>query len=94
MRVFADVQMPEVKFVANTPFCDVGCAVDEATGQAIIVSALDNLLKGARDRRSRTPTSLGFDEREGVIERWPISFITADHRRTQIATPGNLMRPL
>src|SRR5262249_50290588 len=36
VRVFAGAQMPEIKFVANTPFCDVGCVVDESTGQAII----------------------------------------------------------
>jgi N-acetyl-gamma-glutamyl-phosphate reductase len=67
-RVFAGAQMPEVKFVANTPFCDVGCAVDEATGQAIIVSALDNLLKGAASQALQNANvALGFDEREGII---------------------------
>ena len=68
VRVFASAQMPEIKFVANTPFCDVGCAVDESTGQAIIVSALDNLLKGAASQALQNANvALGFDEREGII---------------------------
>ena len=90
--VFADVQMPEVKFVANTPFCDVGCAVDEATGQAIIVSALDNLLKGAR--RPGAPERQRRSDSTNVKAFVDISFvpqITAG-RGTQIS-PG-LMRPL
>jgi N-acetyl-gamma-glutamyl-phosphate reductase len=67
-RVFAGAQMPEIKFVANTPFCDIGCAVDEATGQAIIVSALDNLLKGAASQALQNANvALGFDERDGII---------------------------
>jgi N-acetyl-gamma-glutamyl-phosphate reductase len=68
VRVFADAQMPEIKFVANTPFCDVGCEADEETGQAIVVSALDNLLKGAASQALQNANvALGFDEREGVV---------------------------
>ncbi len=47
VRVFTGTRMPEIKFVAGSPFCDLGCAIDRKTGQAIIVSAIDNLLKGA-----------------------------------------------
>jgi N-acetyl-gamma-glutamyl-phosphate reductase len=68
VRVFDDAQMPEIKFVANTPFCDIGCAVDESTGQAIIVSAIDNLLKGAASQALQNANvALGFDERDGII---------------------------
>lgn len=68
VRVFDDAQLPEIKFVANTPFCDVGCVVDEPAGQAIIVSALDNLLKGAASQALQNANvALGFDERDGII---------------------------
>jgi N-acetyl-gamma-glutamyl-phosphate reductase len=68
VRVFAESQMPEIKFAANTPFCDIGCAVDEATGQAIIVSAEDNLLKGAASQALQNANvALGFDECDGII---------------------------
>ncbi len=67
VRVFAESQMPEIKFAANTPFCDIGCVVDEATGQAIIVSAEDNLLKGAASQALQNANvALGFDEGAGI----------------------------
>jgi len=71
VRVFSgrgsESQMPEIKFVANTPFCDIGCAVDDTTGQAIIVSALDNLLKGAASQALQNANvALGFDEGAGI----------------------------
>jgi N-acetyl-gamma-glutamyl-phosphate reductase len=68
VRVFAESQMPEIKFAANAPFCDIGCAVDESTGQAIIVSALDNLLKGAASQALQNANvAIGFEERDGII---------------------------
>jgi N-acetyl-gamma-glutamyl-phosphate reductase len=76
VRIFDGDQMPEIKFVANTPFCDIGCAVDESMegangrgcGQAIIVSAVDNLLKGAASQALQNANvALGFDERDGIV---------------------------
>jgi N-acetyl-gamma-glutamyl-phosphate reductase len=68
VRVFAESQMPEIKFAANTPFCDIGCEVDETTGQAIIVSALDNLLKGAASQAlQNVNVALGFEECDGIL---------------------------
>lgn len=67
VRIFSEAQMPEIKFVAHTPYCDIGCAVDEQTGQAIIVSAIDNLLKGAASQALQNANlSLGFDEGAGL----------------------------
>lgn len=40
-------QLPELNNVVNTNFCDVGFRVNTASRQAIIVTCLDNLLKGA-----------------------------------------------
>ena len=39
--------LPEIKHVAQTNFCDIGWKVDEATGRVLVVSVIDNLLKGA-----------------------------------------------
>lgn len=67
VRIFEGGQLPEIKFAANTPFCDIGCAVDEASDQAVIVSAIDNLLKGAASQALQNANlALGFDEREGI----------------------------
>ena len=38
--------LPEIKHVAHTNFCDIGWRVDRS-GRVIIISAIDNLLKGA-----------------------------------------------
>jgi N-acetyl-gamma-glutamyl-phosphate reductase len=67
VRIFSGPQAPEIKFVANTPYCDVGCAVDEGAGQAILISAIDNLLKGAASQALQNANvALGFDERAGI----------------------------
>jgi N-acetyl-gamma-glutamyl-phosphate reductase len=42
-----ETELPEIKQVAWSNFCDIGWKVDEATGRALIVSVIDNLLKGA-----------------------------------------------
>ena len=66
VRPFMGSQLPEIKFVANTPFCDIGCVVSE--NQAVIVSAEDNLLKGAASQALQNANvALGFDEREGIL---------------------------
>ena len=38
---------PEPKILAGSNFCDVGFALDERTGRLVVLSAIDNLMKGA-----------------------------------------------
>lgn len=40
-------ELPEIKHVAWSNFCDIGWTVDEPGGRALIVSVIDNLVKGA-----------------------------------------------
>lgn len=40
-------RFPEPKRLAGTNFCDVGFVKDEQSGRFVIISALDNLMKGA-----------------------------------------------
>ena len=40
-------ELPEIKHVVWSNFCDIGWKVDEAGGRALIVSVIDNLVKGA-----------------------------------------------
>ncbi len=47
VRVYPKGELPEISAVAHTNYTDLGFALDEATGRLIIVSALDNLGKGA-----------------------------------------------
>jgi len=58
--------LPEIKHVAYTNFCDIGWRVD-ASGRGIIVSVIDNLLKGASGQAVQNlNVMLGVDERTGL----------------------------
>ena len=59
--------LPEIKHVAHTNFCDVGWRVD-SSGRAIVVAALDNLLKGASGQAVQNMNvMLGLDETMGLL---------------------------
>jgi N-acetyl-gamma-glutamyl-phosphate reductase len=47
VRVLPQGSLPSTGFVRGSNFCDIGLTVDKRTGRIIIVSALDNLVKGA-----------------------------------------------
>jgi N-acetyl-gamma-glutamyl-phosphate reductase len=58
--------LPEIKHVAHTNFCDIGWRVDPS-GRAIVVSVIDNLLKGASGQAVQNMNvMLGFDETAGL----------------------------
>lgn len=60
--------LPEIKHVAWSNFCDIGWRVDEGTGRIILVSALDNLVKGAAGQAVQNFNLLiGVDERTGLL---------------------------
>ena len=59
--------LPEIKHVAYTNFCDIGWKVDEPTGRAVLVSVLDNLIKGAAGQGVQNLNIvLGLDQRTGL----------------------------
>jgi N-acetyl-gamma-glutamyl-phosphate reductase len=47
VRVYDEGGLPEIQAVAHTNYTDLGFSLDAATGRLIVVSALDNLGKGA-----------------------------------------------
>jgi N-acetyl-gamma-glutamyl-phosphate reductase len=47
VRVLPCGAFPETKQVWGSNYCDIGVAVDSRTGRAIVITALDNLVKGA-----------------------------------------------
>ena len=60
--------LPEIKQVAHTNFCDIGWKVDEANGRAVLVSVLDNLVKGAAGSAVQNlNVMLGIDETTGLL---------------------------
>ncbi len=59
---------PSVADVRHTNFCDLAWAVDESGTHAIVVSALDNLVKGAAGQAVQCMNiRLGFDEAAGLV---------------------------
>ncbi|MBI3048465.1 MAG: N-acetyl-gamma-glutamyl-phosphate reductase [Acidobacteria bacterium] len=61
-------ELPEIKHVAHTNFCDIGWRIDEGGGRLVQVAVLDNLLKGAAGQAVQNLNlMLGVDERTGLI---------------------------
>lgn len=55
--------LPEIKHVAHTNFCDIGWKVDRPGGQLVMVSCIDNLVKGAAGQAIQNfNVAFGFDE--------------------------------
>lgn len=59
--------MPEIKWVAMSNMCQIGYKVDERTNKIIIVSVIDNLIKGASGQAIQNMNIMfGLDETEGL----------------------------
>ncbi len=59
--------LPEIKHVAHTNFCDIGWRIDPS-GRAILVSVIDNLLKGASGQAVQNMNvMLGLEETTGLL---------------------------
>ncbi|HQP91128.1 MAG TPA: N-acetyl-gamma-glutamyl-phosphate reductase [Candidatus Omnitrophota bacterium] len=61
-------KLPELKDVVGTNFCDIGIAYDASRPQLIIVSVIDNLLKGASGQAVQNMNIMcGFDEKQSLV---------------------------
>ncbi len=59
--------LPEIKWVANSNVCAFGYKIDRRTNKIIIVSAIDNLIKGASGQAIQNLNILfGFAEDKGL----------------------------
>jgi N-acetyl-gamma-glutamyl-phosphate reductase len=59
--------LPEIKHVAYSNFCDIGWRVD-GTGRAVLVSVIDNLLKGAASQAVQNVNVMfGLPEETGLL---------------------------
>jgi N-acetyl-gamma-glutamyl-phosphate reductase len=47
VRVCGPGSYPEIRFVRGSNYCDIGLAHDQRTGKLLMISAIDNLCKGA-----------------------------------------------
>lgn len=67
VRVMDEGVLPETKHVAGSNFVDIGVVVDERLKRAVIVSAIDNIVKGAAGQAVQNMNILfGLDEKTGL----------------------------
>ncbi|HUY12433.1 MAG TPA: N-acetyl-gamma-glutamyl-phosphate reductase [Terriglobia bacterium] len=67
VRIVPEGKVPDVRGVAHTPFADIGFVLDEPTGRLVIVSAIDNLGKGAATQAIQNMNlMLGHEETAGL----------------------------
>ena len=58
---------PDPKIVVGSNYCDIGFEVDEHSDRLVLLSALDNLMKGAAGTAVQDMNLMcGWDEKEGL----------------------------
>ncbi|HTB20550.1 MAG TPA: N-acetyl-gamma-glutamyl-phosphate reductase, partial [Bryobacteraceae bacterium] len=68
VRLYPPGSLPDLAGVNRTNFCDIGFKFDAATGRAVIISAIDNLVKGAAGQAIQNMNlMLGCEETAGLI---------------------------
>lgn len=69
IRLTNENVFPETRWVKGSNFCDIGFKIDERTSTLIIVSALDNLVKGAAGQAVQNMNILfGINEQTALCD--------------------------
>ena len=74
IRILNNNEFPQTKAVYGSNFCDIGFTIDKRTNTIIIVSAIDNLVKGAAGQAIQNMNIMfGLKENEGlnIVPIWP-----------------------
>jgi N-acetyl-gamma-glutamyl-phosphate reductase len=68
VRIYDAGKVPDLHAVQRTNFCDIGVVADPASGRAVVVSAIDNLVKGAAGQAIQNLNlAAGFEETAGLL---------------------------
>lgn len=68
IRLCPEDRLPDTRHVRGTNFCDIGFKLDEKNRRLILISAIDNLVKGAAGQAVQNMNlMLGFDETAGLL---------------------------
>ncbi|MBI5327949.1 MAG: N-acetyl-gamma-glutamyl-phosphate reductase [Deltaproteobacteria bacterium] len=68
VRILPDGIYPNISQVKGSNFCDIGFKVDERTGRLIVITAIDNLVKGASGQAVQNMNiMLGIPETTGLV---------------------------
>jgi len=66
VRVFGS-KLPQIKFSRHTNYCDIGFSLSPNGTRVVLVSCIDNLLKGAAGQAVQNMNLMfGFDEKAGL----------------------------
>lgn len=67
VRIYKEGSFPNITFVRGSNYCDIGLTIDRRTKRVIIVSAIDNLIKGASGQAIQNMNLMhGFREETGL----------------------------
>jgi N-acetyl-gamma-glutamyl-phosphate reductase len=67
IRIYPKGKLPNTKDVRGSNFCDIGAAVSEPDDRAVVVTAIDNLVKGASGEAVQNMNiMLGYPETMGL----------------------------
>ncbi|MBX7243899.1 MAG: N-acetyl-gamma-glutamyl-phosphate reductase [Candidatus Sumerlaeaceae bacterium] len=68
VRVYDSGELPQVKNVVGTNYCDIGFKYDARTETIVVVSVTDNLIKGAAGQAVQNMNIMfGFEETAGLL---------------------------
>jgi N-acetyl-gamma-glutamyl-phosphate reductase len=67
VRILDDNKFPATQYVRGSNYCDIGFKIDPRTNRIIIMSAIDNIVKGASGQAVQNMNLVcGFAENEGL----------------------------
>lgn len=67
VRICKENRLPDTRNVRGTNYCDIGFKLDERNNRLILISAIDNLVKGAAGQAVQNMNiMLGLDETAGL----------------------------
>ena len=67
IRLFNENRLPDTLYVRGTNYCDIGFKLDERNHRLVLISAIDNLVKGAAGQAVQNMNiMLGLDETSGL----------------------------
>ncbi len=67
VRVLPEGMLPQTKAVSGTNYCDISIVADPRTGRTVVITAIDNLVKGASGQAVQNMNLLyGFEETTGL----------------------------
>jgi len=67
LRIFAPPQLPQIQFSLHSNYCDIGFCLAPDGQRLVVISCIDNLLKGAAGQAVQNMNLMhGWNEKEGL----------------------------